>query len=188
MKRFLPLLFVPALSGCLTATSPSVSHWLLEFDGYKAPVASKARYDAARVVQISVAAPYDSVGLTVLRANGSVAFDPYNDFAARPSQLLKGVLFEAAVGSGLFESVVGSSSTMSTSVSLEAVVSRLALDCRKEGERRAVASVLLRLVNRRESSVVCKGTGTADAADGNYGKALSTAVSRAFEEAFGKIK
>lgn len=188
MKKFLSLLLVPVLSGCLSATSPSVAHWLLEFEGFQTPVVSEARYAAARVSQITVAPPYNSIGLTVLRADGTVAFDAYNEYAAQPSQLLKGVFFEASRRSGLFGSVVGSSSATATTVSLEAVVSRLALDCRKNGERRAVASVLIRIVDRRDVFVSCAGTGEADAADGNYGKALSAAISQALVEALGKVK
>ena len=187
MKRclFLPALVV--LSGCLTATSPSVSYWMLECAGVRSAV-SAPRYGAVRIAQVVVAAPYETSRLTVLRADGTVAFDPYNEIAASPSMLLKGVLRDAAIGSGLFGSVVGASSALPTTVSLEVVVTRLALDCRKEDERRAVASVLVRLSNREGVALGSSGTGEADAADGNYGKAMSTAMSMALAEAFGKLR
>ena len=187
MKKLCFLVLMPVLAGCLSATVPAISYWMLDYAGEQS-VSSTPRHGVVRIAQVVVAAPYDSSRMTVLRTDGTVAFDPYNEYAAQPSSLLKGVVRDAAMGSGLFESVVGASSAMTTAVSLEVVVTRLALDCREEGERRAVASVLVRMTDRRGSDVSASGAGAADASNGNYGKALSSAVSAALIEAFGKIK
>ena len=187
MKKTIAFLLLPLVAGCLTATVPTVSHWMIEYRGTKEP-ARVAKYGPTRLSQIMVSAPFNSTCLTVLRADDTVAFDAYNEFAAQPSQLMKGVLFKALAKSGLFSNVVGPTSAVATSVSIEAVVTKLALDCRQEGERRAVASVLLRILDRRQETVVIEGESVADAADGNYGKAFSAAVSSAIDSALGKIR
>lgn len=178
------------LTGCLTSTAPSVSQWNLEYTSSGSPSARavSAPGGVARIMQMVVRAPYNEVGIGVLRANGSIAFDPFNEYAVTPSQLLKGVTFDALLKSGLFKDVVGAGSLAAASVDVEVIVSRLALDCRVEGQRRAVAEVCLRLLTERRITAFVIGRGSADAADGNYGAALSKAVSEAFDEALEMLR
>lgn len=187
MKKILAFLLIPVLAGCLTSSMPDVSRWMLEYRGAAAP-AKDVRFEAVRVSQIVVCPPYNSINMAVLRANGTVAFDAYNEFAAQPALLLKGPIYDALTGSGLFRTVVGPSSSVQTSVAAEVLVTRFALDCRTEGRRLATVAVLLRILDRREPAVIVKGDAAVDAADGNYGAAFSRAVSQAFESALGQVR
>ena len=255
MKKLIALSLIPLLSGCLSASSPRVSQWLLE---YKGPVRATrlAKYEVGRVSQVTVRSPYNEVGIAVLRADGSMAFDPYNEYAANPTAMLKGFVFDAMDASGLFGTVVNPSSSVKSHVQAEVLVrspynevgiavlradgsmafdpyneyaanptamlkgfvfdamdasglfgtvvnpsssvkaqamsevlvSRLALDCRKEGERKAVAAVRVRLIADDGKALYAQGEGTADAKDGNYGTALSDALSTALNTAFGQFR
>lgn len=181
------MLTMPALAGCLTSTPPAVSHWPVEFKGAgnaeSAPV-----YGVARVSQVTVRAPYGAEGIAVMRSGGTLETDAYNLFAAAPALLLKGVVFDALTASGKFSAVVNSSSSAVSAVSVEVMVTRLALDCREGGGRKAVAETLLRLVRGGEIVFAATGEGEADAAAGNYGASFSRAVSAALSEALGEIK
>ena len=181
------VLAASALSGCLTSSVPEIACWNIEYSGERAGRGVEPRFGVARVSQVVVRAPYSVKGLAVLRANGTVAFDPYNEYAAGPSALLKGVVEDALEASGFFKAVVGASSSAAASVAAEVTVTRLALDCRKEGVRNAVAELELRLLAGRDIASSAKGSGIADAADGNYGAAFSGAVSDAIKAALGRL-
>lgn len=188
MKKLIALFLIPVLSGCLSTEAPKVKQWLLE---YRGPVCSTrlTKYEVGRVSQVLMRSPYNEVGIAVLRADGSMAFDPYNEYAANPTAMLKGVVFEAMDASGLFGAVVNPSSAVRSTAIVEVLVSRLALDCRAEGVRKAVASVVVRLVGGdSERAAYAQGDGEADARDGNYGAALSGAVSTALNSAFGQLR
>lgn len=189
LKRLAVFVLLPVLAGCLTASQPETVCWPVEFvmpDGARAadePVAG-----VARVSQVIVRAPYGEKEMAVLRADGSLAFDGYNEYAANPAILLKGVVFDALEASGLCRTVVGSASSAVTPTSVEVTFTRLCLDCRNEGSRLATAAVSVRVLGKDESVRTEKGAGSADAADGNYGKAFSGAVSEALTEALKKFR
>ena len=187
MKKLIALSLIPLLSGCLSAGSPRVTQWLLE---YKGPVRTTrlTKYEVGRVSQVLVRSPFNEVGIAVLRADGSMAFDPYNEYAANPTAMLKGFVFDAMDASGLFGTVVNPSSSVRSQALAEVLVSRLALDCRKEGERKAVAAVRVRLIADDGKALYAQGEGTADAKDGNYGAALSAALSAALNSAFAQFR
>lgn len=132
MKRLMAIFCMPLVAGCLTASDPDVTFWPLEYQGRGSAAADAARYGVVRMLSVSVRPPYAERRLSVLRANGSIAFDPCHEFAASPSLLARSVVAEAMVASGLFKSVVGPSSAIASDVSAEVVISRLALDCRSE--------------------------------------------------------
>lgn len=180
---------VAALAGCLSSSSaPEVSCWSLEYaGGTAASRGASPRFGVVRVALASVRSPYGARGIAVLRADGTVAFDPYNEYAATPSALLKGVVEDALSASGLFKAVVGVASSAGASVSAEVTVTRLALDCRAGGSRRAVAELDVCLIDGRNIVARAKGAGDADAADGRYGAALSRAVSDALSEALSRL-
>lgn len=187
MKKILALMLLPVLAGCLTAGSPQVSYWPLDYVG-AGHGERKARFGVARLLQTQVRSPYNNDGIVVLRADGTVAFDPCNLFAANPPALMKWVGLEALRQSGVFSGVVEASSAASADVSVELVVNKLALDCRKEGERRAVAAVLVRVLDGKLIRATVTGAGSVDAADGNYGAAFSNAVSAAIAAALSDLK
>ena len=187
MRKTLAFLTLPLLAGCLSSTMPAVSHWPLDYVGGEKP-AFKATYGIGRVTQVTVRTPYNAEGLAVLRADGTTELDPYNEFVAVPSALLKGVVFDALEASGRFTTVVNASSTVAASTSVEVLVTRLALDCRTEGERKATANVVVRLLRNGEIRGIEKGAADEDAADGNDGRAFSKAVSTALSVALGQFK
>lgn len=183
IKIIFALLLTWGCAGCFTASPLETSDWSVEFHEH-AKRTAKPKFGVVRVSQVSVRAPYDVRSIQVMRADGSLAQDPYNRFAAAPSQLLKGPVVDALEASGVFEEVVGSASSAAVSAVAEVSVSRLALDCRKEGSRTAVVSLTMLLLGRDRGIVsYVRGDGSADAADGNYAKAFSEAFSSAIESA-----
>lgn len=192
MRRFL-LLTVAAvlssgLSGCLSASIPQINCWILDFDPSVSVKVAQPSFGTVRLAQVGVRAPYGAKAMAVLRANGTVAFDAYNEYAALPATLIKGVARDVLKSSGRFREVVGSTSSVKTDLSAEIGVSRLALDCRKEGSRMATAAVELRLVRMGEPVCAVTGEAKIDAADGAYGAAFSRAISAALVEALGKLE
>ena len=183
MKRILCLLLVPALAGCLSSKPVPVAHWPISYVG---PTASErpGRLGIGRVSQVVVRAPYNAEGIAVLRANGTVEHDSYNEFAAIPSTLLKGVLLDAMAASGKFKTVVSASSAVKSDAMVEMMVPELALDCREKDVRQAVVKSVLQ---GGEIVGLEKGEGRADANDGNYGAAFSKAFSEALVVALERL-
>lgn len=147
MRRLFLILPLFALAGCLSSAPQPPVNWLIE-------TAQLPRFSA-----VSVAAPYDDGRLPVLRVDGSIAFDPCNAFAARPSQLLRNALTADREAPFLF-------------------VERLALDCRAAGRRDAVAEVSLTVGGRTFS-----GSARVPTADGDYSAAFTRAVGEAVKHA-----
>lgn len=187
MKKSIVFFLAPVLSGCLTASTPKVSQWILEYEG-AARTAQVAKYDVGRVSQVLVRSPYNEVGIAVLKTDGSVAFDPYNEYAANPTAMLKGMVSDAMNASGIFGSVVNASSSVKSSAMVEAFFTRLALDCRKDGLRQASVAVIVRILGPDERAEIAKGEGVADAMDGSFGAALSVAASTALRSAFDQLR
>ena len=179
----MPLLF----TGCLSPSVPTTpSSWSVEYVADKPasrPAAEGATRGSVRVSQIVVRAPYDVRELTVLRPDGSLAFDPYNQFAAAPATLLKGAVQDAFRRHGDFRAAVSAGSRLPTDLSVETTVTRLALDCRETGTRRACVELSLLLLKDGAAYASADGAGVADAADGNYSRAFSAAFSQAISRA-----
>ncbi len=146
MKKFALLLVASALAGCLgTAPKPPVN-WTID-----------VKTDS-KVAFATVCAPYGGQRIAVLRPNGSIAFDPFNAFAASPGAILKDAVVARGGNGALF-------------------VRRLALDCRAEGRRNAV--VELEITDGKRTA---KASAAESTADGNF----TGAFSRAFETAYTK--
>lgn len=175
------------LSGCLTSSPTERVDWNVECIGAALRVADKPKFGVARLSLVELRAPYTVREIAVLRANGSIAFDPCNAYAASPVQLMKGVALESLARSGLFSAVVGAGSSADSDVEVEVAVTRLALDCREEGVRRAVAAVSLRLVRSHRIVSYVEGTGSYDASTPDYSAAISSAVTSAFVDALNKL-
>ena len=175
------------LAGCLTSSPTERADWNVECTGAALRVAEKAKFGVVRLSLVELRAPYAVRDIAVLRANGSIAFDPCNSYAAAPVQLLKGVALEAMARSGLFSSVVGAGSSADSDVEAEVAVTRIALDCRKEGSRRAVAALSVRLVSSHRLVAYVEGVGSADASGQDYSAAFSAAVTAAFSDALNKL-
>jgi len=189
MNKLLALLLLPLFAGCLTAESTDVTQWTLVFCPKNA-AAGTAKYGIARISHVSIRAPYRSKSIVVYRADGSVALDAYNEFAAEPMMLMRGVVADALEGCGLFKSVVSSTSLAKSDVSVEVDITSLALDCRGDGasSRKAVADLVIRLVDSAGGILTAaKGSASVPAAEPNFGAALSQACSQALEQAIGRL-
>lgn len=180
--------FLAALAGCLTVSQPERSDWNIECTDSAAHVAENPKFGVARLVLVELRAPYGGREIAVLRANGSIAFDPCNAYASSPVNLLKGVGVESLSRSGLFSAVVGAGSSADADVDVELTVGRLALDCREEGVRRAVADVSARVVRKHRIVAVASGSGAADASRStDFTAAFSAAVTDALSDALKKL-
>lgn len=184
MNRLFVLALLPALSGCLTAVKQApVVNWTFAPDLSQITAGTAPRLGEARLAIVTVRSPYDAKNLVVLRADGSVAFDPCNQFAASPAALFKGAALDVLRATGVFKGVQPAVTTADVKNVLELVVDECALDCREEGRR--LASVKLTLVCIRDRIVVAvgRGVGRADVADGNYSRTFGEAFSGALRQA-----
>lgn len=169
------------LSGCLTSAPPPPKSWIVSASRKSN---SELMIDRiARLGAVTVAAPYDKSALAVKRADGSLAFDAYNVFASSPSALLRAPLAALLEDDGRFGRVLSSISTARSNSTLEAVVTDLSLDCTKENRRMAKVSISIAVLENREIKMFLDGSGSADAASGDYSAAFSEAFSRAVFDA-----
>ena len=168
-------------SGCLTSAPPPPKSWIVSASRKSN---SELMIDkVARLGSITVAAPYDKSALAVKRADGSLAFDAYNVFASSPSALLRAPLAALLEDDGRFGRVLSSVSTARSSSTLEAVVTDLSLDCTVENRRTAKVSISIAVIENREIKMFLDGSGSADAASGDYSAAFSEAFSQAVFDA-----
>ena len=175
------IISVLAFSGCLTSAPPPPKSWIVSASR---KLNSELMIDkVARLGSITVAAPYDKSALAVKRADGSLAFDAYNVFASSPSALLRAPLAALLEDDGRFGRVLSSVSTARSSSTLEAVVTDLSLDCTVENRRTAKVSISIAVVENREIKMFLDGSGSADAASGDYSAAFSEAFSQAVFDA-----
>ena len=180
------------LCGCLGPSAPEVKTWNVEPQrSAAAPVRSMEGagqlFSATRFGSVVVDAPYDRAQLTVRRGDGTVAFDPYNVFAASPSSLLRASAQSGLDCDGRFGHIVSQSSVVSSDALVEVQVKDFSLDGREPGRRLACASVSVDVVKmgRGPRTVAYSGAGSAtvDAQDGNYSRAFSQVFSKALDAA-----
>ena len=193
-KSFCAVLSALFLSGCFSLSSPApdVKAWSVE------PVSTGGEptrpieggsllFGATRLGGIVVNAPYDKTQFAVRRADGTLAFDYYNVFAAPPSSLLRASAQNRLAADGRLGHVVNQASVVTSDAQAEVVVKDLSLDCREPGRRAASAAVSVDFVRMGHGprTVVYSGEGSAavDAQDGNYSQAFSQAFSRALDAA-----
>ena len=175
------IISVLVFSGCLTSAPPPPKSWIVSASRKSN---SELMIDkVARLGAITVAAPYDKSALAVKRADGSLAFDAYNVFASSPSALLRAPLAALLEDDGRFGRVLSSVSTARSSSTLEAVVTDLSLDCTVENRRTAKVSISIAVIENREIKMFLDGSGSADAASGDYSAAFSEAFSQAVFDA-----
>ena len=177
-----------AFGGCISSAPRAAENWAIEF--WRAGAESgdaEVKCGAVRIAQISVRAPYDGTRLAVLRADGSLAFDSYNAFAASPNQMLRGAVHDAVEATGAFERVLSANSGAVCELTLETTVTRLALDCRKEGRRDATIEMTFVLLKGRDAIASAHAEGKAATSDGDYSAAFSRALAKAVASAIDNI-
>lgn len=174
-------ILVLSFSGCLTSAPPPPKSWIVSASRSSN---SELMIDrVSRLGSITVASPYDKPALTVKRKDGSVAFDAYNAFASSPSALLRAPLTAILEDDGRFGRVLSTVSTARANSTLEVVVTDLSLDCTVEGKRTAKVSISIAVIENREIKMFLDGSGSADAASGNYSESFSAALSQAVLDA-----
>ncbi|MDY3229147.1 MAG: hypothetical protein SOW92_05785 [Kiritimatiellia bacterium] len=188
MKKRLSLLALAAvLTGCMSPAPKAPSCWTVALDPVPIFAAATPKFGVTRLSQVTVRAPFDGSRLAVLRHDGSIAFDPFNSFAAQPAALLRGTAQDVLAASGLFRQVLHGTSTAQASLGVEIVVTRLALDCTKKGARKAVVGLTLVMMDGRSVTASCVGEGSAKADDGNFSAAFSSAFTAALAGALSKL-
>lgn len=180
--------------GCMTS-SPPVRSWTIESNGPATAPAVEGRapaFPATRLGSVVVDAPFDRPSMAVRRSDGTLAFDARNEFAATPAALLRAPVKAQLTADGRFGHVVGNTSLAGTDAAVETTVTDLSLDCREAGRRTARVAVNLDVIKTgrgpRRVELSGSGTGTADAAAGDYGEAFSAAFDAAFKDALKSLK
>lgn len=179
--------------GCLSSPPKAAVNWTLDFHSDAVGRDASAQGDfltsgPVRLSQITVRSPDSGTRLLVLRPDGSVAFDNYNQFAAAPGLLVRNVAEDALVSSGRFPGVVGSSSGISTPYAMEVNITRLALDCRQEGRRDALVALNVMLIDNHKIVSTGFGEATVPAGDGNYSAAFSKALAQSLADAIRMLR
>lgn len=186
MKTALRILVVSTFAGCMSAAPKPPVCWTIEGSGGmpRAPAAADA--EDAKLLQVSVRAPYDAREFAILRADGSVAFDSFNRFAAAPASLLKGAALDILESSGRFARVLPGTSSAKVPLFVEISVDELALDCRGPDGMAAVAKVTLATMRGRDIEYVSRGEGRSPAGAGeDFSRAFSNAFAAAVDNALG---
>lgn len=179
-KRGLISLFLLPLAGCLAPAPKAPVNWTVEWAPSAARVSPRpAKAPAAKLLSVDVRAPYNTTRLPVLRADGSIAFDGFNGFAAPPAALLRAAAQDVLSASGAFDRVLAPGSTAVAPLALELTVTRLALDCRAQGRRDASVALVLTVVGRRTVLDAARGEAAVPVAGGDYSAAFSAAFSEA---------
>lgn len=180
------LIGLVALTGCLGGSSPEPRRWNLEVAKVEAAsVAKTPIWDVVRVSRLVVAAPYDGHRLVVQRADGTLAFDSRNIFAASPAALLRVPTREVLNASGLARMVLSDNSGVRAKASLEIEVDTFALDCREEGR---FAKVALVVTSSDDHKLVKSARGEARVAvEKDFTAAFSRAYTAALMKALGEF-
>ncbi len=193
MQKILVLaLCASALAGCLSSAPKSATKWTI--DGVKTAAtiealthsqdASTSPAPIARLAAVTVRAPYDTRHLVVLRPDGTVAFDPYNEFAAQPASLIRSAAEKASRDSGLFSHVIAHNSIANASCTLEWTVTRLALDCRENASKSALVELSILLTSSRD--ILAESVATASVPVSPDQMDFTAAFSQAFSQAAAK--
>lgn len=141
-----------------------------------------------RISQVQVRPPDSGARLMVLREDGSVAFDNYNQFAAAPALLMRNLAEDVFANCGRFPGIVVSSSGVTTPYAVEVNVTRLALDCRQAGRRDALVELNVVLVASHKIVSTGYGEACTPTGDGNYSAAFSKAATVALGDAIRMLR
>ena len=179
--------------GCLSSSTPAPKAWIVTPTTVPPPVAPPpGAFAVTRQGALTVTAPFDSASFVVRRADGSVAHDPYNVFAAPPSTLLRASVRARLEADGRFGRVVPQSSSAAADVQVEVLVRDLSLDCADPDRRAARAAVSIDVLRagRGARTVILSGdgAGTGDAAKGDFSAAFSQAFDAALVAALKALK
>ncbi len=187
MRRILLHMVFLSLCGCLSPVPDRSKNWTIGHIKGESSRLVGVKREVVKISRVDVRAPYDGTRLAVLRADGSLAFDSANVFAASPSRLLSGAAYDAVEASGFAATVLDSKTAAPSNLLLELVVTRLALDCRTPGSRSASVEVMLRLLESRKTVSVARAEASVPIDEPDYTKSFSVAFSRAMTEALKRL-
>lgn len=172
-------------AGCLSPAPKAPTQWIIE------PI--EVRIDKESVIQPSnvkrldrliVLSPFDKTAIAVRRADGSIAFDELNAFAAPPSSLMKNAALCQLKNSDSNTIALPRESKAQETSEWEIIVHKLYLDCQKPGERIAkVELTAISIAPNRAITYCATAIGECNAFDGNYSKAFSEAFAKALRQA-----
>lgn len=188
-------------AGCLTSSGPEVRVWTVEpAPGRGAPRllqdaegGGRRTFGVARLGPVTVSAPCDRAPFVLRRADGSIAFDRCNVFAAAPAALLRAPLRACLADDAKFGRIVQQASAASADVQVEALVRDLSLEAHADARRPLTARVAVTLdVVRtgrggRAVAFSADGEATCDVAAGNYTAAFSSAFEQAVRQALARM-
>ena len=177
------LMAIPLLAGCLATAPKAAKNWSIEWVKTAIERGESDTLPAVKLAQLDVRAPYNGAHLAVLRADGSIAFDAFNAFAAQPAALLKGAAFDSLESSGVFSQVIAGNSAALAPYSIEITVTRLALDCRVAERRDASVALTVVLVGSREVVSSAHSEAAMPVEEGNISQAFSAAFAEALVSA-----
>lgn len=181
--KVFPLLLVPVLVGCLGPAPMASENWMIECASVPQNEIVRGA-EIVRLAQVNVRAPFDGRGFAVLRPDGSVAFDAFNGFASPPAALIRGAAEDFFAQTPVYRRVVSANSAAGARYVLEISVTRIALDCRREGRRDASVALSLVVLDGRTVQAVHHGEASSPTDDGNYSAAFSRAFTDALAAAF----
>lgn len=193
MKSFASILSLCLCTGCLTSP-PQPRTWTVSpsSSATRAAVPAKGAFNVTRQGGVSVCAPFDRTSFVVRRADGSVALDAYNLFAAAPATLLRAPVRARLEADGRFGRVIPQTSGANADVQVEVLVKDLSLDCSDESHRRTRAAVSIDVVRlgrgARDIILSGDGEGMADAAKGDYSESFSAAFDAALVSALRDLR
>ncbi len=174
------------LAGCLGGRAPEPRRWLVEAPGAVPAAAARPVWGSVRVARLAVSAPYDGQRLAVRRADGTLALDGRNVFAATPGALLRLPTREIVRASGLAREVLLEGSSARADATLEIEVDILALDCTQAGTVRAQVALEATLLADRRFVQAVRGSASVPA-DGNFTAAFSSAYAQALTGALKEL-
>ncbi len=169
-------------AGCLGPQPSSPTYW--PFSAQKmSPISSVHKGDAVLGLnRIRVSEPYDSTRFCVLRADGSLAFDDLNAFAACPSRGLM-PLFEYIVQKYNFARQTTTDFNPSSSIpQLTLELRRFAVDCREKGKRKVICDLKGTYKGADGKLLICRDDAIVFLEDSDYGAAFSRAFTCALEQ------
>ena len=174
-------------AGCFGPQPPTPTYWPFSAQktSHRAPV--HKRDVVLGLNRIRVSAPYDSARFCVLRADGSLAFDASNEFAARPSRALM-PLIEDVIRRFNFASQTTTDFNPSASMpQLTVEVKRLAVDCREKNHRKVICDLKGTYKGADGKVIICSDDALIYLEDSDYGTAFSKVFVTALEQVLRKM-
>jgi len=176
--------------GCLSSSPRAVRAWTVEpVTAGAVRVQNGVRFDVTRLASVTALPPYDGDAIRVRRADGTLPADPLNRFAASSDRVFRRPVLAALERDGRFGHVVAPNSSAAAAASVEVRLCEVVLDASGPARTARVALAVDVLDGRTRAILLTgSGSGTADAAGGDYTAAFTAAADVALAAALGDLK